>query len=138
MERLAATLSLAVGLARHGAGNSRASTAARLPPLQFGIAGSSSRCYRSCMTTMTLKLPGTLLRVVEDEARRRGVAKSALVRECVETALRRQRAKRRATCLDLVSDLVGSQPGPSDASVNRRHLNDAVLADYRRGRKNSR
>ena len=87
---------------------------------------------------MTLKLPGTLLRVVEDEARRRGVAKSALVRECVEVALRRQRAKRRVTCLDLVSDLVGSQPGPSDASVNRRHLNDAVLADYRRGRKNSR
>jgi hypothetical protein len=87
---------------------------------------------------MTLKLPGTLLRVVEDEARRRGVAKSALVRECVEAALRRQRAKRRVTCLDLVSDLVGSQPGPSDASVNRRHLNDAVLADYRHGRKNSR
>jgi hypothetical protein len=87
---------------------------------------------------MTLKLPGTLLRLVEDEARRRGVAKSALVRECVEAALRRQRAKRRVTCLDLVSDLVGSQPGPSDASVNRRHLNDAVLADYRRGRKNSR
>src|ERR1022692_2607439 len=110
MERLAATLSLAVGLARHGAGSSRASTAARLPPLQFGIAGSSSRCYRSCVTTMTLKLPGTLLRVVEDEARRRGVAKSALVRECVEAALRRQRAKRRVTCLDLVSDLVGSQP----------------------------
>jgi hypothetical protein len=87
---------------------------------------------------MTLKLPGTLLRVVEDEARRRGVAKSALVRECVEAALRRQRAKRRVTCLDLVSDLVGSLPGPSDASVNRRHLNDAVLADYRRGRKNPR
>jgi hypothetical protein len=87
---------------------------------------------------MTLKLPGTLLRVVEDEARRRGVAKSALVRECVEAALRRQRAKRRVTCLDLVSDLVGSQPGPCDASVNRRYLNDAVLADHRRGRKNSR
>src|ERR1039458_5458586 len=77
MERLAATLSLAVGLARHGAGNSRASTFVRLPPLQFGIAGSSSGCYPSCMITMTLKLPGTLLRVVEDEARRRGVAKSA-------------------------------------------------------------
>ncbi len=87
---------------------------------------------------MPLKLPGTLLRVVEDEARRRGVAKSALVRECVEVTLQRQRAKRRFTCLDLASDLVGSQPGPHDASVNRRYLDDAVLADHRRGRKNSR
>jgi len=41
------------------------------------------------MTTMTLKLPETLRRGVEEEARRRGVSKSVLVRECVETMLRR-------------------------------------------------
>ena len=87
---------------------------------------------------MTLKLPETLLRAVEEEARRRGVAKSALVREYVESMLRRRQGKSRLTCLDLVSDLVGSQPGPRDASVNLRHLNEALLANHRRGRKNFR
>ena len=87
------------------------------------------------MTTISLKLPEPVLRDVEEEARRRGVSKSAVIRECLETTLRRQRAKRRVTCLDLVADLVGSQPGPRDASTNPRYLEEAVLADYNRGRK---
>lgn len=87
---------------------------------------------------MTLKLPETLRREVEDEARRRGVPKSALVREFMEAMLRRKRRQKRLTCRDLVPDLLGSQPGPHDASVNRRYLDAAVLADYGRGRKNSR
>lgn len=86
------------------------------------------------MSKMTFNLPHTLLRLVQDEAQRRGVAKSALVRECVEVTLRRQRAKRSVTCLDLVSDLVGTQPGPRDASVNRRYLDEAIFTDYRGGK----
>jgi len=89
------------------------------------------------MTTMTLKLPETLRRGVEEEARRRGVPKSVLVRECVEAMLRRKQRRKLPTCLDLVGDLVGSQPGPRDASVNRRYLEEAVLADHGRARKNS-
>jgi hypothetical protein len=38
---------------------------------------------------MTFKLPEALLRDVGEEARRRGVAKSVVVRECVEQSLRR-------------------------------------------------
>ncbi len=87
---------------------------------------------------MTLKLPETLRRGVEEEARRRGVSRSVLVRECVETMLRRKQRHRPPTCLDLVGDLVGSQPGPRDASVNRRYIEEAVLADHGRARKNSR
>jgi hypothetical protein len=89
------------------------------------------------MTTMTLKLPETLRRGVEEEARRRGVPKSVLVRECVEAMLRRKQRRKPPTCLDLVGDLVGSQPGPRDASVNRRYLDEAVLADHGCARKNS-
>ena len=105
--------------------------------LEFGIARSSRRYYLWPMTTMTLKLPETLRRGVEEEARRRGVAKSVLVRECVEAMLRRKQRRKPTTCLDLVGDLVGSQPGPRDASVNRRHLEEAVLTDHGRARKNS-
>jgi hypothetical protein len=90
------------------------------------------------MTTMTLKLPETLRRDVEEEARRRGMPKSVLVRECVEEMLRRKQRRRTRTCLDLVADLASSQPGPRDASVNRRYLDEAVLADHVRARKNSR
>jgi hypothetical protein len=87
---------------------------------------------------MTLKLPETLRRGVEEEARRRGVPKSVLVRECMEAMLRRKQRRKLPACLDLVGDLVGSQPGPRDASVNRRSLEEAVLAEHGRARKNSR
>ena len=87
---------------------------------------------------MTLKLPETLHRGVEEEARRQGVSRSALVRECVEVMLRRKRRRKPPTCLDLVADLVGSQAGPRDASVNRRYLEQAIIADHGRGRTNSR
>ena len=89
------------------------------------------------MTTKTLKLPATLRRGVEEEARRRGVPKSVLVRECVEAMLRRTQRRKRPTCLDLIGDLVGSQPAPRDASVNRRYLDEAVLADHGHTRKDS-
>ena len=86
---------------------------------------------------MTLKLPETLRRGVEEEARRRGVPKPVLVRECVEAMLRRKQRRKSPTCLDLVGDLVGSQPGPRDASVNGCYLDEAVLADHGHARKNS-
>ena len=87
---------------------------------------------------MTLKLPDALRHGVDEEARRRGVPKSVLVRECVEAMLRRQQKRKQPSCLDLVADLVGSQPGPRDASVNRRYLEQTLLADHGRARKHSR
>ncbi len=86
---------------------------------------------------MTLKLPERLRRGVDEEARRRGVPKSVVVRECVEAMLRRKQRRKPLNCLDLVGDLVDSQPGPSDASANRRYLEEAVLADHGRSRKSS-
>ena len=90
------------------------------------------------MTTVSLKLPGPLLRDVEVEARRRGLSKSALIRDSLESTLRRKRAKKRVTCLDLIGDLAGSQPGSPDASTNPCYLEETLLADYRRGRKSIR
>jgi hypothetical protein len=87
---------------------------------------------------MTFKVPETLRRSVEEEARRRGVSKSVLVREYIEAMLRRRQRRKPLTCLDLVSDLVGSQPGPQDASVNPRYLEEAVVADHNHARKHTR
>src|SRR5437868_7978146 len=91
-----------------------------------------------CMTSISLKLPDILLREVEAEARRRRLSKSALIRESLETTLRRQRRRKRLTCLDLAGDLAGKFKGPPDFSTNRKYLEEAILADSYRGRKNSR
>jgi Arc/MetJ-type ribon-helix-helix transcriptional regulator len=90
------------------------------------------------MTTISLKLPEMLLRDLEAEARHRGVSKSTLIRTALEARLRRARARNRVTCLDLMADLVGSQPGPADASTNPVHLDEAVLRDARHERNNHR
>ena len=75
------------------------------------------------MTTVSLKLPEVLLREVEQEAATRGVAKSALIRDCIERALRRKKKpNREVSCLDLMGDWVGSFSGPRDLSTNRRYL----------------
>ena len=76
---------------------------------------------------MTVKMPAALQRGVEEEARRRGVPKSVLVRECLEAMLRRKPRQKPPSCLELVADLAGSQPGPPDASVNRCYMADACL-----------
>jgi hypothetical protein len=96
------------------------------------------RYYPIPVTTMTLKLPETLRQGLEEEARRRGVPKSVVVRDCVQAMLHRKPRRKQPSCLDLVADLVGSQPGPQDASVNPRYLEEALLADYGRAREHSR
>ena len=84
------------------------------------------------VTTISLKVPEPLLQEVEAEARRRGVSKSTLIRESLENSLRRKRAKRRVTCLELVADLVGKFKGPADLSTNPKYLEAAIQADSSR------
>ena len=90
------------------------------------------------MTTISLKVPEPLLQEVEAEARRRGVSKSTLIRESLESSLRRKRAKKRVTCLELVADLVGKFKGPPDLSTNPKYLEEAVMAEHHRERKHHR
>ena len=91
------------------------------------------------MTTVSFKLPAVLLREVEQEAATRGVAKSAIIRDCIERTLQKgKKLKREVSCLDLMGDLVGSFRGPRDLSTNRRYLTEAVAAHARRRAKNGR
>ena len=90
------------------------------------------------MTTISLKLPEAVLREIAHEAETRRVGKSAVIRDCIERALRRgKKSKSSVTCLDLMGDAVGSFRGPRDHSSNRCHLTDAI-ARANRTRKNPR
>jgi Arc/MetJ-type ribon-helix-helix transcriptional regulator len=85
------------------------------------------------MTTISLKLPESLLREIEREAATRGVSKSAVIRDSLDRTLRKGRkAKQERSCLDLMGDLVGHFDGPPDLSTNKKYLTEAITADYER------
>ena len=91
------------------------------------------------MHTISLKFPPQLEHLVQAEAKRRQISKSAVIRACVEEVLLKgPDAKRQLTCADLMGDLIGSQIGPPDASTNKRYLEEAIVEDFQRGRKYSR
>lgn len=91
------------------------------------------------MELISFKLPTTLRRRLADEARRRRVSQSSLIRETLQSALvDRPRARGELSCADLAGDLIGSFRGPRDASTNPRYLEEAILADAKRGKKRRR
>jgi Arc/MetJ-type ribon-helix-helix transcriptional regulator len=91
------------------------------------------------MTTVSLKLPESLLREIEQEAAARGVPKSAVIRDSLEQTLRKGRkAKKKASCLDLMGEWVGHFHGPPDLSTSKKYLTDAIMANHGRKQKNRR
>jgi hypothetical protein len=83
------------------------------------------------MEALSFKLPAGLRRRLADEARRRRVSQSTIIRESLQaTLLEAPRTRGELSCTDLAGDLVGSVRGPRDASTNKRYLEEALLADY--------
>lgn len=79
------------------------------------------------MKTVSIKVSEALLRRIRAVAKSRRISKSALIRECVESALR---TRKTVSCLDLMGDAVGSLKGaPRDLSTNKEYLRRAVLDD---------
>jgi hypothetical protein len=75
------------------------------------------------MTTISLKLPDSLLERLEAESRLRGMSKSALVRAALERELSRQPDCAAPSCHDLARDLAGSIKGlPRDLATNPKHM----------------
>lgn len=71
------------------------------------------------MKTLTMKMPDGLLVWLENEARRAGQPKSALVREI----LQQHRQRRPQSALDLAADLCGCvKSGFGDLARNKKHL----------------
>ena len=74
------------------------------------------------MTPISLKMPRRLALEVSEVARRRGVSRSALIREALEAFLRAERADEPVSALTLANDLAGAFSGPADLSVNPDHM----------------
>ena len=74
------------------------------------------------MVGVSLKMPELLAAEVAAVAHRKGVSKSALIREAIETFLSGDEANHPRSALDLVADLVGACEGPEDLSVNKKYM----------------
>ena len=89
--------------------------------------------YTRGMRTVTVRLPEAMAAALEAESRDRGVSKSDVVREGLET--RGKSAPRRDPSLDAIADLIGSVDGlPSKLSAQKK----AYLRQSNYGRKRHR
>ncbi|MBI3817153.1 MAG: ribbon-helix-helix protein, CopG family [Planctomycetes bacterium] len=77
------------------------------------------------MKTISLKLPDSLRKALEEEARRRQLNTSELVRECLERELYKTSAARKLSCYDLIHESIGSvHSGLCDLATNPTYLGD--------------
>ena len=74
------------------------------------------------MTTVSLKVPDPLAVAITETARRKGISKSALIREALTEYLGRLETNQPESALSRVADLEGILCGPADLSVNKDHL----------------
>ena len=77
------------------------------------------------MNTISLKMPGPLAADLAETAQRKGLSKSALIREALEAYLQTEQmdgAEQAESALSQVADLAGILSGPEDLSVNKDYL----------------
>jgi predicted DNA-binding protein len=85
------------------------------------------------METVSFKLPAELRARLAQEAKRRQVRQSTIIRESLEQALARN--GKDVTCADLAADLIGSVEGPRDLSTNSAYLREALTQRRRRAQR---
>jgi len=76
------------------------------------------------MSTLSLKLPKSLLRRLDQESRARRLTKSAVVRAALERELEQAKSSRATSCYDLAHDLAGSvrKKLPKDLATNPKYM----------------
>ncbi len=86
------------------------------------------------MNALSVKLPNELFARLANEARRRNIDRSTLVREILERTLVESPETDPPSCADLAGDLVGSvASGRSNLATDSELLEQAALADHVRG-----
>ena len=70
------------------------------------------------MDTISLKMPAPLAADLAEMAQRKGVSKSALIRDALEAYLQANGAERAESALSQVADLAGILSGPEDLSTS--------------------
>ncbi|MBE7494832.1 MAG: ribbon-helix-helix protein, CopG family [Verrucomicrobiaceae bacterium] len=76
------------------------------------------------MSTLSLKLPESLLLRLDQESRARRLSKSAVVRAALERELGPIKSACATSCYDLARDLAGSvrEKLPKDLATNPKHM----------------
>ncbi|MCY3601389.1 MAG: ribbon-helix-helix domain-containing protein [Gemmatimonadetes bacterium] len=74
------------------------------------------------MRPISLKMPGHLAREVSEAARRRGVSRSALIREVLEAFLHREGSMPPVSALSRAAEFAGAFQGPEDLSANPDYM----------------
>jgi hypothetical protein len=75
------------------------------------------------MKTIAIKLPDDLLAAIQFAAKKRGEAKSAVMREALQEFFsQKKKNHNEGSCLDLARDLAGCVQGPPDLSTNPAHM----------------
>lgn len=75
------------------------------------------------MKTISLKIPQLLHERLKEEAERRQVTLSDVVRESLATRFEGSNGKKGASCFDLAEDLAASVTGlPKDIAVNPKYM----------------
>ena len=75
------------------------------------------------MTTITCKIPEKLDTELEAVAEKRGVSKSALVREALESTIAAQKDRVQLSAHDVMKEFCGIvKGGPKDRSWNRKRM----------------
>lgn len=74
------------------------------------------------MKKVSLKLPDDLHRKLTLCAERRGMTKSALIRESLASYFALEPSPERISVLELAGDLVGCLEGPGDLSFNKKYM----------------
>ncbi len=91
----------------------------------MGIAAENGVYYSApLMSTLSLKLPESLLLRLDQESRARRLTKSALVRAALERELEPAKSSRATSCYDLAHDLAGSvrKKLPKDLATNPKYM----------------
>ncbi|MDX1389212.1 MAG: ribbon-helix-helix protein, CopG family [Acidobacteriota bacterium] len=73
------------------------------------------------MSIVSLKMPEELATLLAAAARRRGVTRSAVIRDALESYLRRV-GTGNGSAADVAGDLIGVVEGPRDLSSHPKHL----------------
>ena len=74
------------------------------------------------MKAISSRIPERLVAELAAVARRKGVSRSAVIREAVERFLDADEVAHPKSALDLVADFVGVYEGPADLSVNKKYM----------------
>jgi metal-responsive CopG/Arc/MetJ family transcriptional regulator len=76
------------------------------------------------MKNISLKLPNEVDHELTSLAERKGVTKSALIREALEVYLSHDSGRKTLSFLERAGDLIGGVKGPGDLSYNKDYLKD--------------